>query len=273
MKLDLKDYVVITVIVIIALSAGLLSAYQYIDSVRKDSKDEQTSNKLIEAQQKALKATEDIAKVQEKALVVSEELKEVQNQNITKSNNLIEAQAKINQLQDELIKQVIGQGHPRLNLMNSSGSNFEFSINGSSNYPIFKVNTRISNSQKLLACKHNSFSNKVELDKSCYDPCIIYSQNQAIDLNGTLMIFINLLLPKQDYYLTTEFMCKNIKVVQYSIIKYDGNKSNHSFRIYEVSKDNNSFLNLLEDNNPSIPESEYRKNFFLKKTLIVDFSK
>ena len=273
MKLDFKDYVVIIVIIIIALSAGLLSAYQYIDSVRKDSKDEQTSNKLIEAQQKALKATEDIAKVQEKALIVSEELKEAQNTNITKANNLIEAQAKVNQLQDELIKQMIGQGHPRLNLMNSSGSNFEFAINGSSNYPIFKVNTRISDSQKMLTCKHKSFPNKIELDKSCYDLCILYSDNQVIDLNGILIIFINFSLPKQDYYLTTEFICKNVRVVQYSIIKYDGKKSNHSFRIYEVSKEDDSYLNLLEDSNPSVPDSEYQENFFFKKTLIIDFSK
>lgn len=273
MKMDLKDYVVITVIVIIALAAGLLSAYQYIDSVHKDSKDEEISNRLIEAQQKALKATEDIAKVQEKALVVSENLKDAQDQNIIKSNNLIEAQAKVNQLQDELIKQVIGEGYPRLNLMNSSGSNFEFSVNGSSHYPIFKVNTRISNSQKLLACKNNSFPNKVELDKSCYDSGTIYSGNQAVDLNGTLLIFLNLSLPKKNYYLSTEFMCKNIRVVQYSIIKYDGLIADHSFRIYEISKNDNSYLNLLEDNNPSIPEFEYQKNFFFKKTLIVDFAK
>lgn len=273
MKLNIKDYIVIAVIIIIALSAGVLSAYQYYDSVLKDSKDEQTSNKLIEAQQKALNATEDIAKVQGKALVVSEELKEAQNQNIEKSNSLIKAQIKIYQLQDEIIKQVIGKGYPRLNLLNSSGSNFEFSISGNSNYPIFKVNTRILDSQKLLACKHMNVSNVVEIDKSCYFAAIIWSEGQPIDLSGTHLNFINLLLPKQEYYLTTEFICKNINVVQYSIIKFDGDNSNHSFRIYEVSKDNNSFLNLLEDSNPKIPESKYLKNFFFKKTLIIDFSK
>ena len=116
-------------------------------------------------------------------------------------------------------------------------------------------------------------ANKIILDKSCYEPCILYSDDQAKDLNGTLMLFIKFSLPKQDYYLTTEFMCKNVRVVQYSIIKYDGEKFNHSFRIYEVSKYDNGFLNLLENSNPSVPESEYHKNFFFKKTIIVDFSK
>lgn len=38
MKLELKDYINITVILILALSAGVYSAYQYIDGVKKDRK-------------------------------------------------------------------------------------------------------------------------------------------------------------------------------------------------------------------------------------------
>jgi hypothetical protein len=273
MKLDPKDYIVITVIVIIALAAGLLSAYQYIDSIRKDSKDEETSNKLINAQQKALKASEDISIAQQKTLDISEKLKEAQYQNIVKANDLIEAQAKINQLQGEIIKQVTGDGYPRFNLMNSLGNNFEFSISGSSNYPIINVNTRVSNSQKLLSCEHKSFPEKVEMNKSCFDSTILYSSNQSVDLSGTLINFLHLSLQKQNYYLSIEFMCKNIRVVQYSIITLNGQNAEHSFRIYEVSKIDNSFGRLLEDSNPHIPESEYKKKFFFKKTLIVDFSK
>lgn len=38
MKVDSKDIIVVFIIIVIALSAGLLSAYQYIDSAKKDEK-------------------------------------------------------------------------------------------------------------------------------------------------------------------------------------------------------------------------------------------
>lgn len=273
MKLDLKDYIVILVIIVIALSAGVLSAYQYYDGVKKDNHNDEIQNKLIEAQQKALNASEEISAAQHKTLELSEQLKVAQDQNIAKANDLIVAQAKINELQDETIKQVTGDGYPRLNLMNSIGPNFDFSINGNSEYPIFNVNTRITDSEKLLACKHKNFPNRIELDKSCYDSSILFRDSNPTDLSGTVMFFLHLSLPKKNYYLASEFLCKNIRVVQYSIIKYDGEKVDHSYRIYEVSKSDNSYVRILENNNYSIPESEYQKYFFFKKPLIVDFSK
>ena len=68
-------------------------------------------------------------------------------------------------------------------------------------------------------------------------------------------------------------MCKNIRLVQYSIIKFENNSVNHSYRIYEISKTDNSFLGLLENNNSTISESEYKQHFFFKKVIIVDFAK
>ena len=105
MKLELKDYINITVILILALSAGVYSAYQYIDGVKKDRENEETSIKLSKAQEKALKATEEIAFAQK--------------QTIKKTNELVEAQKTITNLQDEIIKQVLGNGYPKLNVINS----------------------------------------------------------------------------------------------------------------------------------------------------------
>lgn len=253
MKLELKDYINITVILILALSAGIYSAYQYIDGVKKDRKNEETSIKLSEAQHKALKATEDIAFAQK--------------QTIEKTNELVEAQKQINILQDEIIKQVLGNGYPKLKVINSKGDNFDFFIQGSNQYPIFKINFRITDAEKILNCDHKIVNKTVEIDKSCYDKSILFTSDKAFDINGDLMQSISFTHRKKNCYFVTEFMCKNIRLVQYSIIKFENNSVNHSYRIYEISKADNSFLDLLENNDSTISESEYEKHFFSKKPL------
>lgn len=259
MKLELKDYINITVILILALSAGVYSAYQYIDGVKKDRKNEETSIKLSKAQEKALKATEEIAFAQK--------------QTIKKTNELVEAQKTITNLQDEIIKQVLGNGYPKLNVINSKGENFDFFIQGNNQYPIFKINIRITDAEKILNCNHKFVNETVEIDKSCYDKSILFTSGGAFDLNGDLMQSISFTHSKKNCYLITEFMCKNIRLVQYSIIKFENNSVNHSYRIYEISKTDNSFLGLLENNNSTISESEYKQHFFFKKVIIVDFAK
>lgn len=271
--MDFKDIIVIVVIVIIALGAGLLSAYQYIEGVKKDTKNDQTTQQLIKAQQEVNTINQKISSAQEKVIHLSEELKISQQQSLKKSDDLINAQNKINALQTEIIDQVIGKGYPAIKLMNSHGDNFQVYLQASSDYPIFKLYFRIIDAKKLASCAANIDAKKIDIDASCYNSSLIFDPNQSIDLNGKLMHFIGYNLPKREYYLVTEFMCKNIKTIQYSIVKYDGKNLKHSYRIYEVSRDDSSFGKLLENNNPSIPEKEYSENFFLQKTTIIDYSK
>lgn len=273
MKLDFKDILIVVIIVTIALSAGLLSAYQYIDSVKKDKKNDDTTQQLIKAQQEVNVINQQISNAQKKSLALSEELKIAQQQSFEKSNDLIEAQTKINVLQSEIINQVIGKGYPVLKLIDSKGENFKIYLKASSEYPIFQVYFRIVDSHKLLNCEAITYPNKVEINKSCYDFAQIFDPNQSLDINGKLMHFVDFTLPKKDYYLVTEFMCKNIKVIQYSIVKYVEKKLQYNYRVYEVSRDDASFLKLLENSNPQISEEEYKKNFFLEKTVIIDYSK
>lgn len=47
----------------------------------------------------------------------------------------------------------------------------------------------------------------------------------------------------------------------------------YSYRIYEISKENNDILGLLENSDSNIPESEYEKNFLFKKKIVVDFGR
>jgi len=273
MKLDFKDIIIVIIIIVIALSAGLLSAYQYIDSAKKDKKNDETTEKLIKAQQEINVINRQISNAQQTSLTLSKELKISQQKSIEKSDALIDAQTKINVLQSEIISQVVGKGYPVLKLMNAQGPNFKIYLQSSTEYPIYKVYYRVVDSQKLLDCKAVKYPTKVEIDKSCYDNSLIIVPDQSLDLNGKLMSFIGFEIQKKNYYLMTEFICKNIKVIQYSIIKYDGEKLQHDYRIYEVSRDNASFLGLLENSNPHIAEEEYEKNFILAKTIIIDSSK
>lgn len=273
MKLDVKDIIVGIIIVVIALSAGLLSAYQYTESSKKDKNNDETTGKLIKAQQEINAINQQISNAQQTSLTLSRELKISQQKSIEKSNALIDAQAKINVLQSEIISQVVGKGYPVLKLMNAQGPNFKIYIQSSTDYPIYQVYYRLIDSQKLFDCKAVKHPTKVEIDKSCYDNSLIIEPSQSLDLNGKLMHFIGSEIQKKNYYLMTEFICKNIKVIQYSIVKYDGQKLQHDYRIYEVSRDNASFLGLLENSNPHVTEAEYENNFFLAKIIIIDSSK
>ncbi len=273
MKLDTKDYVVVIIIMVLACGAGIVSAYQYIESAKKDKRDKEMSLKLNEAQDKALKSSEEIAAAQRQALQASIELKEAQNQTISKANELIEAQNKIQELQNETILQVVGSGHPRLKIMNSSGQNFSFFIKASQNYPVYGAHLRVTDAVKIINCKPKINKNSIEIDKSCYDLARVFSSDKPTDINGELFLPIDLSLLKRDYYLVSEFMTKSINTVQYSIIKFNKNELMHYFRIYEVSKKDHSFLKLLEKFDNGIPESEWQEHFFLAKTIIVDFAK
>lgn len=273
MKLDFKNIILATVIILIASAAGVLSAYQYLDGVKKDKKNDQTTEKLIKTQEELNIINKEISLAQQKALQLSEELKVSQKESLEKSDDLIHAQSKINELQAEIINQVIGKGYPKLMLMNSQGDKFQVYLKGSTDYPIFQVFFRVLNSEKLLKCNVDFQLNKVLLDASCYNSSMIFDPHQSLDLNGKTMHFVGFNLPKKDYFLVTEFMCKNIKAVQYSIIKYDGNTLKHDYRIYEVSKDDSSFIGLIENSNTLISDEFYNQNFFINKTMIIDYSK
>lgn len=273
MKLDYKDIIVGIIIVVIALSAGLLSAYQYIESSNKDRKNDETTEKLIKAQQEINVINHQISNAQQTSLTLSKELKISQQKSIEKSDALIDAQAKINILQSEIINQVLGKGYPTLKLMDAQGSNFKIYLEPSTNYPIFKVSVKLADSEKLLDCHFLNYPNKIVVNKSCYDNSLLLQSNHPMDLIGNQITFINSEIPKKNYYLMTEFICKNINVIQYSIIKYNKQNLQHDYRIYEISKTDSSFLRLLENTNKDISEEEYNENFVLEKTIIIDSSK
>lgn len=272
--MEIKDTILVCIIIIIALAAGLLSAYQYIDGVQKDKNNKNTTIQLIKAQQEINAVNNKISDAQEKALILSEELKNSQNHSLEKSNALIEAQSKISKIQSEIIDQVIGKGYPIFNLMNSKGENFEVFIQGSSDYPLYKVFVKLLDSEKLIKCKAIHKDYKVLVDKSCFDDSLIFEGNRSMDLNGKMMHFIDVNLPKKNYYLITEFSCKNIKTIQYTIVNYDGIKLEYYYRIYDVSGNDYPFQKkLIFDSNTSISEEIYNNHFFLCKTVYHDYGK
>ncbi|MGM8361485.1 hypothetical protein ACSV4D_06185 [Flavobacterium sp. ARAG 55.4] len=271
--MELKDIIIAIIIIMVALSAGLLSAYQYIDSTKKEKENEKTTQQLIKAQQKINNINHQISNAQQTSLNLSKELKIAQQKSLEKSEELINAQFKINHLQSEMINQVLGKGYPRLKLMNAQGSNFKIYLEPSTNYPIFKVSIKLSDSKKLLNCQFSNYPDKIVVNKSCYDDSLLLQSYHPLDLIGNQITFIDSEIPKKNYYLMTEFICKNIIVVQYSIIKYDKQNLHHDYRIYEISKSDSSFSRLLENTNKEITDEVYKENFLLEKTIIIDSSK
>ena len=271
--MEIKDYLIAGLIIVLALLAGIVSAYQYVEGSKKDKRDSENTKKLIDAQEKALKASIEISAAQKKTLDVSNELKIAQQNNITKTEKLSDAQNKINELQGEVLKQVIGSGHPRLRIMNSAGNNFQVFILPNSGYPIYQIYLRISDAAKMKECDFKTVDQAIDINKSCYDKSKLLMTSHPIDVVGGFMTLTDFTLPKKSCCLVTEFMAKNVTCVQYSILKYENGSLNHSYKIYQVSKENNNILELLEDSDPNVPELEYYNNFFFKKKIIVNFAK
>ena len=204
--MEIKDYFIAGLIIILALLAGIVSAYQYIEGSKKDKRDNDNSKKLIEAQEKVLKANDEISAAQKKALDASAELKQSQQSNISKTQELVQAQRKINDLQGEMLKQVNGHGYPKLDIISPVGNDFELFIKPSSGYSIYQLNIVISDATKMKQCPFNSTGKIVIVNKSCYDKSQILSPQNSTDLTGGVMNFIGFKLSKKPYYLTTEFM-------------------------------------------------------------------
>lgn len=271
--MEFKDYLIVSIIVVVALVAGVLSAYQYIESNMKDKKDDANAKKLAKSQEDLLNANEKISLSQAIALKASERLNDAQLETIEKANDLIEAQNKIDRLQGEVIKQVLGDGYPALLFTDSQGSEFEIFIKSSSSYPIFDLRLRIIDGEKLKNCKFTESEHSITMDRSCFNTCILFDPLKGLDLQGGRMHFIDYKLQKKDYYIVTEFMSKHLTCIQYSIISYSGNILIHSYRLYKISDDGLHIEKILYSSNSDILESQYKEHFFMDKVLIVDYSK
>ncbi|UPT69712.1 MAG: hypothetical protein M0D53_11155 [Flavobacterium sp. JAD_PAG50586_2] len=137
--METKDYLIVIIIIVLALGAGLYSAYQYIDGVKKDKENKERSDQLIDAQEKALHATEQISEAQEKALQATSELKDEQRKTIIKAEELIAAQNKISELQDETLKQITGgNAVPKLSVF-ATERNVQIRLLNDENYSIRNV--------------------------------------------------------------------------------------------------------------------------------------
>lgn len=171
MKLDTKDYIVAVIIIVLALGAGLFSAYQYIDGVKKDKEDKERAEQLSDAQGKALKATEQISTAQEKALKATSELKDEQKKTIIKAEELIAAQNKINELQDKILKQSESQGKELSNIGNPIPSKFELDLGGQ-----VILNTK----QELKILKELLLHLKIIIQKNDKEITILYDKKMNI---------------------------------------------------------------------------------------------
>jgi hypothetical protein len=231
-------------IMILAIGSGALAVYQY--------------SQQQAAERKAEKAQNDLA---------------------IKQDELIRAHEKIEELQTETIRQVVGYGHPYMVSLDDPSGNIKFAIRGSTDYPIYNLNITVLDALKLKNCKTAIDGDKIVVARSCYESAIHWSGAGTIDLNGTLYQPINLLLKKTQgsTFLVTNFLSKHLRAVQYSVLVYDSkqNAVGLYYRIYAISKKDNSFGDLLAEVNPNnvVPEEIWQQNFHFKKTIITDHTK
>jgi hypothetical protein len=194
--------------------------------------------------------------------------------NLRKENT--ELYSKLASSSKEIIEQVTGKGFPRLNSIDSPDGRIGFYLKASEEYPIYNLNVGVRNSLVLKQCATKLSDNGVVINRSCYDGSLLYSSNgAALQLNASVMLPINFFLEKQlnrSYFLMTNLLSKHLTAIQYSVLAIDSTGAvGYYYRIYEISKKDNSFVRLLEEVNPDniVPESIWEQNFFFKKVILV----
>lgn len=196
------------IIVILAIGAGVVSAYQYLDGVKKDKENAALNSEIKAAQSESLE--------------LSKKLSEAQNKTILKADQLIKAQNEIIDLQKRLSLYTIGDG--KIPLLTVSGGDLyrtettsdyslDFVIHNNSDYPLRNISLKFSDNLSMM--------NKIRREYGPYIPSIesvvklkndLYVKKDISSLspNASLIIYTG--------YIPTEFFDKADSVSPFYLI-------------------------------------------------------
>lgn len=232
--METKDYVIAVIIIGIALSAGLLSAWQYMNGVKSDRQNEKLQEELSVSQKMVL-----------------------------------EKQEEINYLQGETLKRVMGFGYIRVNAYWLNSKEFGLSVESKSEYPIYESEMTIFNQDEIDKCPKKTIDGKTRIMSSC-----LYSKSITIDMgtvhSGKIRkIEVPFTFDKKTTRLFFRISNKHNTLIQFSIIENDSNrkKFKHSYRVFSAVHNE---YQLLESDNYDVGEDVFENAFpNYKKDLIV----
>ncbi|SFC34000.1 hypothetical protein SAMN04487891_10966 [Flagellimonas taeanensis] len=260
--MEAKHYIIASIIVLVALAAGILSAWQYLDGKKSEKESDKLQQELSAVQKEVLQKTEEVVTAQEKSLQKNDELIRAQSENNKLSMELIETQNQLNQLQGETLKQVIGDGWLRINVEWNNENEFELMVESMSQYPIYETSIFVYEQADVDKCPMDKVNGENVISKSCFDKC-------AREFGGLLTMnpmkkrplgkdYRKKLL-EEDTEIEMFFTIhnKHNTIVQYSIISKDGYK--HFYRIFEVEE--GAYKQIASDNY-NIPNSRFEQAFY-----------
>lgn len=256
MKLEYKDYFVAGLIILVALAAGLISAWQYIDAAKTERKKEQLQSEL--------KASADsLAIAQKESLYKADKLITAQEENNRIAIDLIAAQKKINHLQNETLKEIIGDGYPIVEFSNYGDNSVRTKISNNSKY-LFRIDEYIITDCKELLKRGIKEEGNFKIHRDDYFKVSKVFTGDNILPTGFLPTNYTF-LKDETKYISTLIKALNVSTIQYSVIKFKGENIDHEYKIFKL-EDNNSFR-LLEEKGNSVSEKEWEDKFPFKMTV------
>ncbi|WP_149275686.1 hypothetical protein [Pareuzebyella sediminis] len=220
--METRVYIITALIIITALVAGCLSAWQYYESQKTEAKNEV-----------------------------------LQEENIERAKQLIDAQKQINTLQTETLKQVMGEGYLKIHVIWKGFNEFEIYAESMSSYPIFDTTIMIYDQECLDKCEKTQPNGKIKVMKACYDKCAKTSNEVRTIHPSSLTPMGKYKIPQGNDEMRLYFtiFSRHSTIAQYSIITRKN--KNHYYRVYEVKAGN--FIKLENEMNDN--DDKFREAF------------
>jgi hypothetical protein len=264
-KLETKDIIVITIIIVAAFVAAGLSVYQYIDGVNTDIEAKKLQQKVITTQEKLIKAQEhaDI-----KAVEMNSKLEVANKELQSKTEELIQSQKKLIEVQNESLKNITGFGFAEVNVHPKEN---EFFIHSKSDYNMFGITIEVIDYDKMKVCGQRIINHKIHFSTNCLEKNSRRNTIKTLNSNTYADLNYKLDLTRAESHYITKIISKNITTMQYSIFFYKkaSNEFIHYYKIFEITRDKKEYVLLSES--PIQPnEDEWTKRFPYKENFVVD---
>lgn len=239
------------------VAAGL-SVYQYIENIKKEKESNELQLKVIETQEELISSQKQSEKT---AIENSLKLENVNEHLRLKTEELLEAQAKVIELQNESLKNIIGHGFTEVHLNQLDANSFRFYIKSKSDYNIFNILIEVINFDEIKKCNSKFENNTYYFSESCLQKNSHRDTMKSLNPNSYADLSAKYTLNKKEIHFIIKIISDNITTMQYSKIVYNkSGKLTHLFRIFEVKRDNNTYV-LLNESNEKQSEDEWIDNF------------
>ncbi|WP_318344438.1 hypothetical protein [Flagellimonas baculiformis] len=260
--MEAKHYFIAAIIVLVALAAGMLSAWQYIDGKKSEFKNDSLQLELSQTQKKVLSKTDEVVKAQKESIKKDSLIILEQQRNNKLANDLIEAQKKLDHLQSETIKRVMGSGYLRIVVHQIQTDKIRLIAESMSNYPIYDAEIRIIDLEKIKNCPKKIVDGVEKLLFKCWEERTKVYGDKQINSKKFRPINFTKNISSDDINLLIITTSRHSTIIQYSIINPRTEK--HNYRVYEKIENN---YTLLESDLHNSDEIIFEQTFPYKKEI------